>query len=45
MSYDSAREYDEDGEWIGYCTLEKIEEYNYASGILETIKDKTTCPN
>lgn len=45
MSYDSAPEYDKDGEWIGYCTLEKIEEYNYTSGILEIIKDKTTCPN
>lgn len=45
MSYDSGPQYDKDGEWIGYCTLEKIEEYNYTSGILETIKDKTTCPN
>jgi hypothetical protein len=45
MSYDSGPKYNKDGEWIGYCTLEKIEEYNYASGILETIIDITTCPN
>ncbi len=45
MSYDSGPQYDHSGEWTGYCTLELIKKYNYMSGVLETIKDETTCPN
>ena len=45
MSYDSGPQYDDSGEWIGYCTLELVKKYNYKTGVLETIKDETTCPN